>query len=84
MPVPKHIRVTAPGRICLFGEHQDFLGLPVIACAIELGICLTLALQLAIKQGSAAGGCDRGPDGRSGLESCGGSWRVIAVSPGTR
>ena len=38
MPVPKYIRVTAPGRICLFGEHQDFLGLPVIACAIELAI----------------------------------------------
>jgi len=38
MPVPEHIRVTAPGRICLFGEPQDFLGLPVIACAIELAI----------------------------------------------
>ncbi len=54
MPIPKYIRVTAPGRICLFGEHQDFLGLPVIACAIELGICPTVALQLAIKQGPAA------------------------------
>ncbi|MEC7694207.1 MAG: galactokinase family protein, partial [Bacteroidota bacterium] len=21
----------APGRVCLFGEHQDYLGLPVIA-----------------------------------------------------
>jgi len=38
MPVPQHIRVTAPGRICLFGEHQDFLGLPVIACAIDLAM----------------------------------------------
>src|SRR5262249_15499131 len=26
----------APGRICLFGEHQDYLGLPVIAAAINL------------------------------------------------
>ncbi|MCS6949347.1 MAG: galactokinase family protein [Armatimonadota bacterium] len=26
--------VSAPGRICLFGEHQDYLGLPVIAAAI--------------------------------------------------
>jgi galactokinase len=26
--------VKAPGRICLFGEHQDYLGLPVIAAAI--------------------------------------------------
>ena len=38
MPGPEHIRVTAPGRICLFGEHQDFLGLPVIACAIDLAM----------------------------------------------
>ncbi len=28
--------VSAPGRICLFGEHQDYLGLPVIPCAISL------------------------------------------------
>ena len=28
--------VVAPGRICLFGEHQDYLGLPVIAAAINL------------------------------------------------
>ena len=28
----------APGRICLFGEHQDFLSLPVIACPINLYI----------------------------------------------
>ncbi len=27
--------VSAPGRICLFGEHQDYLGLPVIAAAID-------------------------------------------------
>jgi galactokinase len=26
----------APGRLCLFGEHQDYLGLPVIALAIPL------------------------------------------------
>jgi len=32
------VKVFAPGRICLFGEHQDFLGLPVIAGAIDLGI----------------------------------------------
>ncbi|SFW65428.1 galactokinase [Sinomicrobium oceani] len=25
----------APGRVCLFGDHQDYLGLPVIACAIN-------------------------------------------------
>jgi galactokinase len=32
------IEVSAPGRICLFGEHQDFLGLSVIAAAIDLDI----------------------------------------------
>lgn len=29
------IHVSTPGRICLFGEHQDYLGLPVIAAAIS-------------------------------------------------
>ncbi|WGK64251.1 mevalonate kinase family protein [Croceiramulus getboli] len=29
------MRTRAPGRICLFGDHQDYLGLPVIACAID-------------------------------------------------
>lgn len=32
------IETIAPGRICLFGEHQDFLGLWVIASAIDLHI----------------------------------------------
>jgi galactokinase len=32
------VRVTSPGRICLFGEHQDYLQLPVIPCAISLRI----------------------------------------------
>lgn len=27
--------VKAPARICLFGDHQDYLELPVIACAID-------------------------------------------------
>nr|MDO8116777.1 galactokinase family protein [Candidatus Sigynarchaeota archaeon] len=27
----------APGRICLFGEHQDYLNFPVIAASIDLG-----------------------------------------------
>ena len=26
---------SAPGRLCLFGEHQDYLGLPVIAMAMN-------------------------------------------------
>lgn len=29
------LRVSTPGRICLFGEHQDYLNLPVIAMAIS-------------------------------------------------
>ena len=32
------ITVTAPGRICLLGEHQDYFGLPIIAAAINLRI----------------------------------------------
>ena len=31
-------RASAPGRICLFGEHQDYLGLPVVAGAVNLRI----------------------------------------------
>lgn len=34
----EHLTVSAPGRICLFGEHQDYLGLDVIAAAIGLRI----------------------------------------------
>ena len=32
--------VSTPGRVCLFGEHQDYLGLPVIPCAISLRISI--------------------------------------------
>jgi galactokinase len=28
--------VSAPGRACLFGEHQDYLGLPVVPCALDM------------------------------------------------
>lgn len=31
---------STPGRVCLFGEHQDYLDLPVIPCAISLRIKL--------------------------------------------
>ena len=37
----KKIISLAPGRTCLFGDHQDYLGLPVIACAISKNIQLT-------------------------------------------
>ena len=32
----KTVEVSTPGRICLFGEHQDYLGLPVISMGISL------------------------------------------------
>jgi galactokinase len=35
------IYASTPGRICLYGEHQDYLGLPVIASAISCRIYLT-------------------------------------------
>ncbi|MBN1917563.1 MAG: GHMP kinase [Verrucomicrobia bacterium] len=28
-------KVSVPGRVCLFGEHQDYLGLAVIAMAVD-------------------------------------------------
>lgn len=31
-------RVSAPGRVCLFGEHSDYLGLDVIAASINMAI----------------------------------------------
>jgi galactokinase len=34
-------RIRAPGRVCLFGEHSDYLGLDVIAAAIDLAIEIT-------------------------------------------
>ena len=36
----KYLKISAPGRVCLFGEHQDYLNLPVIPCAISLRISL--------------------------------------------
>ena len=30
------MEITTPGRICLFGEHSDYLGLPIVAMAISL------------------------------------------------
>lgn len=36
------IAVSTPSRICLFGEHQDYLGLEVIAVAINLRFSATV------------------------------------------
>ncbi len=38
--MPEEIKVSAPGRVCLFGEHQDYFGLPIIAAAINLRISI--------------------------------------------
>jgi galactokinase len=37
----QELKVSAPGRICLFGEHQDYFGLSVIAAAINLRIYIS-------------------------------------------
>jgi len=34
------IAVSAPGRLCLLGEHQDYFGLSIIAAAINLRISI--------------------------------------------
>jgi galactokinase len=39
-PRATHLRVSTPGRVCLFGEHQDYLHLPVIPCAISRRIAI--------------------------------------------
>ena len=50
----ENITVSAPGRICLFGEHQDYLGLPVIAAAVDMRVTLSAApvsdLQFIIRK----------------------------------
>jgi galactokinase len=44
-------RVKAPGRICFFGEHSDYLGFPVIARAIPLYCSLDVQVK-AVKNES--------------------------------
>jgi len=43
-----YIKSKAPGRICLFGEHQDYMSLSVINAAIDLRILV----EGVIKQGN--------------------------------
>ena len=45
----ENITTIAPGRTCLFGDHQDYLGLPVIACAIDRRINLTAVKNSIMK-----------------------------------
>ena len=37
----EELQVSAPGRVCLFGEHQDYFGLSIIAAAINLRISIS-------------------------------------------
>lgn len=37
---PATLRVSSPGRMCLFGEHQDYFGLAIIAAALDLRITI--------------------------------------------
>jgi galactokinase len=37
----ERLAASAPGRLCLFGEHQDYLGLDVIAAAVGLRITVS-------------------------------------------
>jgi galactokinase len=43
----KSITASTPGRICLFGEHQDYLGLPVMAAAISRRIQISARHEYA-------------------------------------
>lgn len=36
------VKVSTPSRLCLFGEHQDYLGLEVVALAINLRFSATV------------------------------------------
>ncbi len=52
------IRVSTPSRLCLFGEHLDYLGLEVIAVAINLRFSARIAkrddslIRIAIRDSS--------------------------------
>lgn len=41
----KTYQISTPSRLCLFGEHQDYLGLEVIACAINLRFSAKIRLN---------------------------------------
>ncbi|WP_222983562.1 mevalonate kinase [Flagellimonas meishanensis] len=43
------IQIQVPARICFYGDHQDYLGLPVIACTIDRYINLRATPNTARK-----------------------------------
>jgi len=42
MPQVDGYSVRAPGRVCLFGEHSDYLGLDAVAAAIDLVVKMSV------------------------------------------
>ena len=45
MAARRRIRIYAPGRLCLMGEHQDYLELEVVSGAMTLGVVITAEPQ---------------------------------------
>jgi len=39
--IAEELVVSTPGRMCLFGEHQDYFGLAVIAAAVDLRLTIS-------------------------------------------
>lgn len=64
------IKVSTPSRICLFGEHQDYLGLEVIASAINLRFSATAQpaeghlLKIRIRDSSISELGQKNPEGK--------------------
>ncbi|NHJ00998.1 MAG: hypothetical protein EAX86_02600 [Candidatus Heimdallarchaeota archaeon] len=44
------ILIRSPGRICLFGEHQDYLNLPVIPMAINMYLNLKCTIEAQTRE----------------------------------
>ncbi len=69
-PAVTSFRAVAPGRVCLFGEHQDYLGWPVVAGAIDLGCQIRFRrtaaphLHLALPDIAAEASWPQPPNGR--------------------
>ena len=39
------MQIISPSRICLFGEHQDYLGLPILSMAIDKYTFFTIKIN---------------------------------------
>ena len=45
MQNPSNFTVSAPGRVFLFGEHSDYLGLEVISAALDKRINFDVTIR---------------------------------------